>query len=193
MSPGEALLTFVSVFVAALLAFYLDGLRERRATRAWIREYLGIWRALLDSGEQEREANAAGVRRVEAALDAWLAAEPGAPPTWSDVDAINVNATVRFTGPLLSTGGSVVPPGLLQRMFVADGSAPALTTQAGFVTRLFETEVRPLVLGRVVPLERRDREAVELYRREFRGLVEQMDAYGGLLTEIRAELVRLGY
>ena len=193
MSLGDALLTFVSVFVAALLAFYLDGLRERRATRAWIKEYLGFWRSLLDSGEEEREANAAGVRRVEAALDDWLAAGPGSQPTWRDVDAININATVRFTGPLLSNGGSVVPPALLQRMFVADGSAPALTTQSDFVTRLFETEVRPLVLGRVVPLEGRDREAVELYRREFLGLFEQMDAYGGLLSEIREELVQLGY
>lgn len=32
MSLGDALLTFVSVFIAALRAFYLDGLRERRAT-----------------------------------------------------------------------------------------------------------------------------------------------------------------
>ena len=44
MSLGEAFLTFVAVFVAALLAFYLDGLRERRATEGWVRDYLGFWR-----------------------------------------------------------------------------------------------------------------------------------------------------
>ena len=48
MSLGDALLTFVSVFVAALLAFYLDGLRERRATRSWVREYLGFRRSTIE-------------------------------------------------------------------------------------------------------------------------------------------------
>ena len=42
MSVGGAALTFVSVFVAALLAFYLDGLRERRATEGWVKGYLGF-------------------------------------------------------------------------------------------------------------------------------------------------------
>ena len=71
MSLGDAALTFVSVFIAALLAFYLDGLRERRATRAWVAEYLGFWRGLLESTAGEKEANEAGVRKVESALDGW--------------------------------------------------------------------------------------------------------------------------
>jgi hypothetical protein len=56
MSLSGALLTFVSVFVAALLAFYLDGLRERRATQQWVKEYLGFWRDLLDSTAGEPRA-----------------------------------------------------------------------------------------------------------------------------------------
>ena len=164
MSLGDALLTFVSVFVAALLAFYLDGLRERRATRSWVSEYLGFWRGMLESSAGERDANETAVRRVEASLNGWLA-----------------------------SGACVVPPELLQRLFVADASAPALVAGSDFVTRLFETEVRPLVLGRVVPLEGRDREAVDLYRREFVALFERMRAYGDVLAEIREDLVRLGY
>lgn len=193
MSLGDALLTFVSVFVAALLAFYLDGLRERRATRSWVSEYLGFWRGLLESSAGERDANETAVRRVEASLDGWLASAAGSAPVWDDIDAITVNATVRFTSPLLRIGGGVVPPELLQRLFVADASAPALVAGSDFVTRLFETEVRPLVLGRVVPLEGRDREAVDLYRREFVALFERMRAYGDVLAEIRGDLVRLGY
>jgi len=193
MSLGDALLTFVSVFVAALLAFYLDGLRERRATRSWVSEYLGFWRGMLESSAGERDANETAVRRVEASLNGWLASGAGSAPVWDDIDAITVNATVRFTSPLLSIGGGVVPPELLQRLFVADASAPALVAGSDFVTRLFETEVRPLVLGRVVPLEGRDREAVDLYRREFVALFERMRAYGDVLAEIREDLVRLGY
>jgi hypothetical protein len=193
MSLGDAVVTFVSVFVAALLAFYLDGLREKRATERWVREYLGFWRGMLESSAGEREANEAAVRRVEAALDAWLGSGAGAAPSWEDIDAITVNATVRFTSPLLSLGGSVVPPELMRRLFVADASAPALVAGSDFVTRLFEAEVRPLALGRVVPLIGRDREAVELYRREFLGLFERMRGYADLMAGIRDDLTRLGY
>jgi hypothetical protein len=195
MSLGDALLTFVSVFVAALLAFYLDGLRERRATRAWVREYLGFWRGMLDSRDDEGEgdANEAGVRRIETAVDAWLGSRPGAEPVWTDIDAFNVNATVRFTPPLLGVGAGVVPPDLMNRLFMADATAPALGSQADFMIRLYEEEVRPLVLARVVPLEGRDRIVVELYRKEFLGVFEQMRAYSHLMQGIRGELVRLGY
>jgi hypothetical protein len=190
MSLSGALLTFVSVFVAALLAFYLDGLRERRATQQWVKEYLGFWRDLLDSTAGEAEGNEAGVRRIESALDGWLAADGPLQPTWTDIDALNVNATVRFTPSLLGSGGRVVPAGLMRQLFLADAMAPAMSLRAGFVTTLFESEVRPLVLSQVVPLEGRDRRVVELYRGEFLGLFEQMSQYA---EHIREELVRLGF
>jgi len=193
MSLGDAGLTFVSVFVAALLAFYLDGLRDKRATERWVREYLGFWRGLLQSTGDEGVANEAGMHRVEAAIDGWLAAGADGLPAWDDIDAMNVNATVRFTPPLLNTGGSVLPPELMQKLFVADALAPALTARSEFATRLFETEVRPLVLAEVVPLEGQDRRSVELYRRELLGLFEQMRDYSTYLQEIREELVRLGF
>lgn len=193
MSPGDAALTFVSVFVAALLAFYLDGLRERRATRSWVREYLGFWRSLLETTAGDAEVNEAMGGRVEAALDAWLLASSATPPPWEDIDALNVNAAVRFSGPLLSTGGSVVPAELMHRLFVADAMAPALGSRGDFVVRLFETEVRPLVLARQVPLEGRQRRAVETYRSELRGLFQQSRDYSDHLAGIRQELVRLGY
>lgn len=193
MTLGDALLTFVSVFVAALLAFYLDGLREKRATKAWVREYLGFWRAFFESSAGDAEVNEAVGRRVEVALDAWLAAAASSPPPWSDIDALNVNAAVRLSGPLLSTGGSVVPPDLMHQLFVADALAPALGTRGDFVMRLFEAEVRPLVLARVSPLEGPHRRAVETYRGEPLGLFEQSRAYAAHLGRIRDELVRLGY
>jgi hypothetical protein len=81
----------------------------------------------------------------------------------------------------------------MQKLFVADALAPALTARSEFATRLFETEVRPLVLAAVVPLEGQDRRRVELYRRELLGLFEQMRDYSTYLQEIREELVRLGF
>jgi hypothetical protein len=193
VSLGDALITFVSVFVAALLAFYLDGLRERRATAAWVREYLGFWRGFLQSTAGDAETNDAIGHRLEAGLDAWLAATEATPPTWADIDALNVNAAVRFSGPLLSTGGSVVPPELMHQLFVADAMAPALGTRGDFAVRLFEAEVRPLVLARVVPLEGTARRVVETYRVELLGLFEQSRDYAAHLAAIREELVRLGY
>ncbi len=193
MSLGDAGLTFVSVFVAALLAFYLDGLRERRATDRWVREYLGFWRGLLQTTAEEGAANEAGVHRIEAAIDGWLAAGAGAGPTWEDIDALNINATVRFTPPLLNTGASVLPAELMQQLFIADAMAPAMSTRSAFVSRLFEAEIRPLVLAEVVPLEGRERRAVEQYRREFLGLFEQMRAYSTHMEGIREELIRLGF
>jgi hypothetical protein len=192
MSLGDALLTFVSVFVAALLAFYLDGLRERRATASWVREYLGFWRTFLQATAGDAETNDDIGRRLETALDAWLAST-STPPTWGDIDALNINAAVRLSGPLLSTGGSVVPPDLMHQLFVADALAPALGTRGDFVVRLFEAEVRPLVLAQVAPLEGTQRRAVETYRRELLGLFEQAREYAAHLAGIREELVRLGY
>lgn len=193
MSLGDALLTFLSVFVAALLAFYLDGLRERRASERWVREYLGFWRGLLESNDEEERANEAARRRVEAAVDGWLAAGDRGSPAWGDIDAMNVNATVRFTPPLLASGGSVLPAELMHQLFVADAMAPALGSRAEFVTRLFETVVRPLVLAEVAPLAGEQRRAVELYRRELLGLFEQMRDYTSYMRTIGAELVRLGF
>jgi len=193
MSLGDALLTFVSVFVAALLAFYLDGLRERRATERWVEEYLGFWRGLLESTAGEQEMNDAMGRRVEQALDGWLAAGPDGRPAWRDIDAITMNATARFSSPLLGAGGRVVPPDLMQQLFIADALAPALTARADFVTRLFEAEIRPLVLAEAVPLEAGQRRAVELYRSELHGLFEQMRGYATHMAGIRETLVRLGF
>lgn len=193
MSLGDAVLTFLSVFVAALLAFYLDGLRERRATRAWVREYLGFWRGLLESTAGEGAANEAGFRTIDGALGGWLSGGAGSPPTWDLVDAINVNAAVRFTPALLGAGGRAIAPELMQKLFVADALAPALQTRADFVQRLFETEIRPRVLDQVLPLDGRARRAVELYRRELAGLADQMRDYTTHLRDICDDLVRLGF
>ena len=126
MSLGDAALTFVSVFVAALLAFYLDGLRERRATEKWVREYLGFWRGVLDTAQGDRAANDEGLSRIQQALDTWLA---GAEPSWADVDSVNVNSAVSFTPLLLSWDCSVrteVPSRLAQCSIeqAPEGSAP---------------------------------------------------------------------
>jgi hypothetical protein len=194
MSPGGALLTFVSVFVAALLAFYLDGLREKRATQRWLHEYLGFWRGFMDSLGDEGEQNEAGVRVIERALDEWLAGAGPKQVEWGSIDAMNVNATVRFTGHLLSAASAgMLPAELMRQLFLADAMAPTLTARAQFVTRLFESDVRPLVLDRVAPIDGRDRRAVELYRHEFLGLFALLQSYSEHMRGIQAELTRLGF
>lgn len=190
MSIGDAVLTFVSVFVAALLAFYLDGVRERRATERWVREYLGFWRGVLDSAQGDRAGNEVGLQRIETALDIWLADE-GLEPNWADVDSINVNTAVSFTPLLLSAGASAVPKELLGQMFVADATAPALLRRSEGVTRLFEAHVLPLVLGCVLELSPEQRRAVARYRAEFLGLRDHMSGYLDLLDGVREELTRL--
>jgi hypothetical protein len=125
MSLGDALLTFVSVFIAALLAFYLDGVRERRATRAWVREYLGFWRRMLQSAADERRGNEGMLGRIDEALGVWLATGPPE-PDWQYVDAVNVNNSFQFTPQLLGDAVGVTPPELMQRMFVADATSPAV-------------------------------------------------------------------
>src|SRR3954452_12079511 len=188
MSLGDAALTFVSVFIAALLAFYLDGLRERRATRGWVREYLGFWRGTLQSAADERGANDAMLGRIAVVLDAWLV--PGGPePDWQYVDAVNVNNSFQFTPQLSGDAVGVVPPGLMRLMFVADATRPALASTADVGARLFESEIRPLVLGRVVDLDPTQQRAVELYRAEFGRLRELLRGYGDQLDGILREMV----
>jgi hypothetical protein len=191
VSLGDAALTFVSVFVAALLAFYLDGLRERRASQRWVREYLGFWRAALESDADDRHSNDAMLGRIDDALATWL--DGSVEPDWQSIDAVNVNNSFEFTPQLLGAGVGVVPADLLRRLFVADATAPALRGTAEVVTRLFETEIRPLALARVSSLEPAQHRAVELYRTEFGWLRTHLRGYGDQLDEILRELVRAGF
>jgi hypothetical protein len=195
MSLGDALLTFVSVFVAALLAFYLDGLRERRATRRWVQEYLGFWRGMLQGAAEERRAGEGMFGHIVTALDDWLA--PGAAgrrgPDWTYVDAVNVNNSFQFTPQLLGDAVGVVPPELMREMFVADATAPAVRSTAEFVTRLFETEIRPLALARVVDLDAAQRRAVELYRAEFVRMYDLLRQYGDQLDRVLRDLTASGF
>lgn len=194
MSPGDALLTFVSVFVAALLAFYLDGLRERRASRRWVQEYLGFWRDVLEQSATERDGNDAIMDRIDRALGRWL--DPGdglAEPEWSDIDTVNVNTAIAFTPLLLSTGAKSVPIELLRQMFLADATVPALAKRSDIVASVFHDRILPLRLDRVAHLSPEQRNSVEFFRLEFAGMREQMRVYLAMLDGIREELVRLGY
>jgi hypothetical protein len=194
MSLGDAVLTFVSVFVAALLAFYLEGLRERRATEGWVRDYLGFWRTTLDATTGERAANEEGLQRIDDALGRWLElGSSGVEPVWADLDAVGVHSAISFTPLLLSGGVSAVPGDLLRLMFVADATSPTLLRRAEAVSRLFDAHVLPLVLGRVTWLNPEQRHVVERYRSEFAGLRGQMNDYRDQLDRIRDELVRAGF
>jgi hypothetical protein len=194
MSLGDAVLTFVSVFVAALLAFYLEGLRERRATEGWVRDYLAFWRTTLDASQGDRTGNEEGLQRIDDALSRWLElGSSGVEPVWGDLDSISVNSAITFTPLLLSSGVSAVPGDLLSLMFVADATAPTLLRRAEAVSRLFDGHVLPLVLGRVTWLNPEQRHAVERYRAEFAGLRSQMNGYLDQLDRIREELVRAGF
>jgi hypothetical protein len=191
---GDAVLTFVSVLLAALLAFYLDGLRERRAARRWVSEYLGFWRDTLEQTASERDGNDAILDRIDRALDRWLhPAADVSEPEWADIDTVNVNTAVAFTPLLLSTGAKSVPIELLRQMFLADATVPALAKRSEIVASVFYERILPLRLDRVVRLTPEQRNAVEFFRLEFAGMREQMRIYLAMLDGIREELVRLGY
>lgn len=128
------------------------------------------------------------------ALAAWLDAErTGVEPEWKDIDAINVNNAISFTPMLLSSGVSVVPPALLRQLFVADATVPALRSTSESVVRLFETQVRPLVLARVVALDDVQRRVVETYRSEFAQLSDTTRRYQTMLATIHDELAAAGF
>jgi hypothetical protein len=194
VSLGGAALTFVSVFVAALLAFYLDGLRERRAARRWVSEYLGFWRDILEQSASERDGNDAIMERIDHALGRWLDTREGvSEPDWSDIDTVNVNTAIAFTPLLLSTGAKSVPIELLRQMFLADATVPALAKRSEIVASVFYERILPLRLDRVVQLTPEQRNSVEFFRLEFAGMRDQMRVYLTMLDGIREELVRLGF
>lgn len=194
MGLGDAVLTFVSVFVAALLAFYLDGLRERRATRRWVTEYLGFWRSMMEASAAEREENDAVLVRIDTAVDRWLSVAGGGPePVWSDIDALGVNTSISFTPLLLGSGVGVVPPALLQKLFYADATVPVLRSTSDAVSRLYEAEIRGLVAGRVIELSPVQRNLVTAFQEEFRRLATQLRSYQDQLEGVRAELATAGF
>ena len=152
MSLGDALLTFVSVFVAALLAFYLDGLRERRATRAWVREYLGFRRATL-AGDAElasgERRDARADRRGPRLLARWRRRARLAVRRRRQLQHLlrvhGRSCSAQRSGSCrpISCGACTRPTPAL----------PAVRGTAEFVARLFEAEIRPLALGGSWPLD----------------------------------------
>jgi hypothetical protein len=130
------------VFVAALLAFYLDGLRARRATRRWVTEYLGFGRSMMEAGAAEREEDDAVLVRIDTAVDRWLSVAGGGPePVWSDIDALSVSTSISFAPLLLGSGVGV--------LFYADATVPVLRSTSEAVSRLYEAEIRGPVAARV--------------------------------------------
>jgi hypothetical protein len=194
MSFADAVLTFVSVFVAALLAFYLDGLRQRRATEGWVRDYLGFWRTTLDATTGERAGIEEGLQQIDDELGRWLdLGSSGVEPVWAAIDAVHVHSAISLTPLLLSSGASAVPGDLMREMFVADATSPVLLRRAESVARIFDDHVLPLVLGRVTWLNPEQRHAVERYRVGLGDLRVMMNGYLDQLDKIREGLVGAGF
>lgn len=189
MTWTEALLTFASLFLAGVFAFYLENLRERRATRRWVREYLGFWRQQFESFGAEKDANRRLFTRLDAALADWL--EPsGDPPDWDLVDGISFVSSIALTPNLFGEGMSAVPPDLLHDMFAVDATVPVLALESDTTMRLFESEIRPLKMRREWPLANEDARLVELYRSEMATAWTLVDAHydqvDALLQRMRA-------
>jgi hypothetical protein len=192
MTWDEALLTFGSLFLAALFAFYLDSLRERRATRRWVREYLGFWARTMAPFEDGRIAGQAMFARVDDAVQRWLATDrTGIEPDWDAIDGIDVSSSVSITPQLFGASLEAISPGLLALMFEVDSRAVVVQAQSAATLRLFETLLRPLVLRRAPLHADEERRAVELYRRDLAGLGQLVDAFGdqmvAVLNGLRAE------
>lgn len=194
MSLGGALLTFVSVFVAALLAFYLDGLRERRATERWVKEYLGFWRGMLQSAAAERADNDAVLTRVHDAVARWLTcAKSGQEPTWSDIDAVNYNNSISFTPLLLSAGSAWSRPSCS-----GSCSSPTPRVPPWAPTRTTPSGSSRPSSGRwcwaaSFDLAPSQRTAVEQYLAEFERLRERSADWQAGIDEILEGLEAAGY
>jgi hypothetical protein len=149
---------------------------------------------MLGSNPGERTVNEAHLDRIDAALADWLdPGRSGRQPRRADIDTINVNNAIAFTPLLLSGGVSVVPADLLQRLFLADATAPALKGSSEWVSRFYEAQVRPLVLARVDGLDDVQRRVVETYRSEFAQLSELTRQYQSMLGSIHDELAAAGF
>jgi hypothetical protein len=189
VSWGGAALTFASIFLAGVVAFYLDSLRERRARERWVHEYLGFWRRQLESIEGERERNQALFDRIDDTLGAWADGEE--PADWDDVEVLNFTTPLSLTPILFGEGMSVVPPDLLTAMFELDTTLPGLSILSESAVRLFETEIRPMQMARRCPLAETERRFVERYRGKlrdtWRGYAALYDQLDGLLALMRAK------
>ena len=193
MTWSEALLTFGSLFLAAVFAFYLDSLRERRRTKRWVFEYLRFWSERLRSYESERGQNMELFSRVDQALGQWLVDGPGAPePEWVMIDAMSVNTPISFTPSLFGEALEVVSPQLLRSMFEVDAVLPQLRSHSEATVRLFEQMLRPLVLRRQHRLDDAERRAVEQFRREMQTVRALVQQFSDRVADVVAGLSREG-
>lgn len=194
MSWSQAATSFVSLFAAALLAFYLDSLRERRATRRWVDEYLAFWLDLLGTSEAERTHVTslfdADLRALDALSDG---GERRPEDAWESLQTITIESPVALTPPLLGEGAAVVPVGLLRQMFEVDAYVAGFRSQTQSMHALFDSQVRPLTLRRPWPLNDEETRALALYRRELSGLRSVLDEIYDRLTRLAKDLQAAGF
>jgi len=199
VSWNEAIIAFVSLFVGALLAFYLESLRERRATRRWVWEYLGFWRELMESFAEQKAVNLGLFDSVDAALGRLLpaddaaadgAADAAADTDWEAVDGLLFNSAISLSPSLLGEASAVVPADLMRSMVVVDAVVQHVKASSETTYSLYESLVRPLVLRRDWPMSAEQRRALALYRRDLallRALIESLyDQLADLAKQMRA-------
>jgi hypothetical protein len=193
MSLAEAAAIFVSVLAAVLLACYVEGLRERRATESLVRDHLRVWGTTLEASMGDRVADRERLQRIDDALGRWLElGSSGVEPAWGDLESVSVGFPVSLTPVLLGSGAGAVPADLLAQLFIAEAWAPALRRRAESLSRLFDHHVLPLVLRREAWLDPEQRNAVERYRAELGELRDRIDAYLDQLDRIRERLAGAG-
>ncbi|MFL6160028.1 MAG: hypothetical protein ACJ72D_28400, partial [Marmoricola sp.] len=185
----DAVLTFVSVFAAVLLAFYVEGLRERRATEERVRDHLRSWRTALEASVGDRVAHRERLERIDDALGRWLdLGSSGVEPAWADLGSVSVGSVVSLNPLLLSGGASAVPADLMQQMLIADAGSESLLRRGENLSRLFDHHVLPLVLAQVTWLSPEQRNAVERYRTELADLSDHVNVHLDQLDRIRERL-----
>ncbi|MGI8881414.1 MAG: hypothetical protein ACR2KJ_13090 [Jatrophihabitans sp.] len=152
----SVLVTFVSVLFAAFLAFWLDDVRERRALKRWVDQYLAqvgrgldITRSAVVGIAGELQASIASLRRWERASEA----DDLDGADWAQVIVTIVTSPPDFTPLLGGDAVRVTDPALVSAIIDVDAAAQAveLTTRRlesgyahGIVTAAWAERTMPL-------------------------------------------------
>jgi hypothetical protein len=169
---GEFLLALLTVFLGALLAFFVDNLRERRRLAEWVRRYLRDVRGGLADTTRALTPVLASLAETADALSNLVDDKQ---PQWETLATATATTPPDLMSALRGEGITAVPPHVVSALQGVETSAQELHLRANRLASMHDRFILPIYLERPSRITTIERRGIELFAQghaEFRRAAE---------------------
>ena len=194
MNLPDIIIQFVTVFLGAFLAFWLENVRERRQLRSWLSKYLRAGYSDLAKSQHKVEEGLLSLRAYVATFG--RLSEPDTTPTEEDWKTLSAQIAAEFGRNNFlfeSESLNVLAPELVGRL-------KDMQTVTDDVQRWFEkfealhsAYILPLVVERPDKLTASQRRALALTKKALNNWLESLESANAKIPEVMRVLERHGY